>query len=96
MTDDWNDYADGWDDNSDVRRYANRAFASLDDHLNLRGKDWRSKRVLDFGCGFGFDADHFGLAEVKKRILEHLAVRQATGNQRGAILCMVCFQALRK
>lgn len=53
MTDDWNDYADGWDENSDVRRYARRAFASLDDHLSLRGKDWRSKRVLDFGCGTG-------------------------------------------
>ncbi|SMO83003.1 MULTISPECIES: class I SAM-dependent DNA methyltransferase [Ruegeria] len=57
MTDDWNDYADGWDDNSDVRRYANHAFASLDDHLNLRGKDWRSKRVLDFGCGTGLLAE---------------------------------------
>ncbi|NOD78832.1 class I SAM-dependent methyltransferase [Ruegeria sp. HKCCD4332] len=53
MTDDWNDYADGWDDNSDVRRYARRAFASLDDHLSLRGKDWQSNRVLDFGCGTG-------------------------------------------
>ncbi len=26
----------------------------LDDHRLLRG------RVLDYGCGFGFDADHFG------------------------------------
>ncbi|WP_170574789.1 class I SAM-dependent DNA methyltransferase [Ruegeria atlantica] len=57
MTDDWNDYADGWDDNSDVRYYASRAFASLDEHLNLCGKNWRSKRVLDFGCGTGLLAE---------------------------------------
>ena len=34
------------------------------------------------------DGDHYGLDEVKKRILEHLAVRKVTGGQRGAILCM--------
>ncbi|WP_428262043.1 endopeptidase La [Haliangium sp.] len=35
------------------------------------------------------DADHYGLEDVKKRILEHLAVRKVTGGQRGAILCLV-------
>ncbi|MFT6396112.1 MAG: ATP-dependent Lon protease [Bradymonadia bacterium] len=35
------------------------------------------------------DADHHGLDEVKERILEHLAVASATGNHRGAILCLV-------
>ena len=34
-------------------------------------------------------ADHEGLEEVKKRILEHLAVRKMTGHNRGAILCLV-------
>jgi ATP-dependent Lon protease len=34
------------------------------------------------------DADHYGLEDVKKRILEHLAVRKVTGGQRGAILCL--------
>ncbi|MBO9433710.1 methyltransferase domain-containing protein [Ruegeria sp. R13_0] len=57
MTDDWNDYADGWDDNSDVRRYASCAFTTLDEHLDIRGKNWRSKRVLDFGCGTGLLAE---------------------------------------
>ncbi len=57
MTDDWNDYADGWDDNDDVRRYASRAFTTLDEHLDIRGKYWRSKRVLDFGCGTGLLAE---------------------------------------
>jgi ATP-dependent Lon protease len=35
------------------------------------------------------DSDHYGLEDVKKRILEHLAVRKVTGGQRGAILCLV-------
>ena len=34
------------------------------------------------------DADHYGLEDVKKRILEHLAERKVTGGQRGAILCL--------
>jgi len=35
------------------------------------------------------DRDHSGLVDVKKRILEHMAVRKLTGNERGAILCLV-------
>ena len=35
------------------------------------------------------NADHHGLDDVKERILEHLAVASATGNHRGAILCLV-------
>ncbi|MCF6430494.1 class I SAM-dependent methyltransferase [Leisingera sp. MMG026] len=53
MTDDWNDYADGWDGNSDVRLFAARAFSALDSHAGIRGEAWQSKRVLDFGCGTG-------------------------------------------
>ncbi len=34
------------------------------------------------------DADHFGLEEVKKRILEHMAVLKLSGQQRGTILCL--------
>ncbi len=33
------------------------------------------------------EADHKGLDEVKKRILEHMAVRKLTGNAKGTILC---------
>lgn len=33
--------------------------------------------------------DHFGLEEVKERILEHLAVRQLNPNQKGSIICLV-------
>jgi ATP-dependent Lon protease len=35
------------------------------------------------------DLDHFGLDDVKKRILEHMAVLKLTGQARGSILCLV-------
>ncbi len=35
------------------------------------------------------DEDHFGLEKIKERILEHLAVRQLTQEQKGPILCFV-------
>src|SRR4030095_17269599 len=35
------------------------------------------------------DADHSGLEDVKKRILEHMAVHKLSGNTRGTILCLV-------
>ena len=34
------------------------------------------------------DADHHGLDEVKKRILEHMAVLKVSGNNRATILCL--------
>lgn len=34
------------------------------------------------------NADHFGLEDVKERILEHMAVLQLSGNPRGTILCL--------
>jgi ATP-dependent Lon protease len=35
------------------------------------------------------DEDHWGLEDVKKRILEHMAVHKLSGNPRGTILCLV-------
>jgi ATP-dependent Lon protease len=35
------------------------------------------------------EEDHFGLDDVKKRILEHMAVLKLTGQARGSILCLV-------
>ncbi len=35
------------------------------------------------------DEDHYGLAKVKERILEYLAVQALVGRQRGPILCLV-------
>lgn len=35
------------------------------------------------------DRDHYGLAKVKERILEYLAVRSLTGHNSGSIICLV-------
>ena len=35
------------------------------------------------------DGDHYGLADIKKRILEHVAVLKLSGNTRGTLLCFV-------
>ncbi|MEO9574237.1 MAG: class I SAM-dependent methyltransferase [Roseobacter sp.] len=53
MTDTWNEYAKGRDENPTVRLYADHAFASLVSTTDIRSSDWTSKRVLDFGCGTG-------------------------------------------
>jgi ATP-dependent Lon protease len=41
------------------------------------------------GVARKLDADHHGLEDVKKRILEHMAVLKLTGRSRGTILCLV-------
>lgn len=48
MSENWNDFADGWDSNPDVISYAEQAFASLCEVVDVAGL-----RVLDFGCGTG-------------------------------------------
>lgn len=35
------------------------------------------------------ERDHYGLAQVKDRIIEYLAVQKLTGGQKGSILCLV-------
>lgn len=52
---------------------------------NVKTKDKkdlkRAEKILD--------EDHYGLKEVKERILEYLAIRQLVKNPKGAILCFV-------
>jgi predicted TPR repeat methyltransferase len=48
MSNSWDDYAEGWDSNQDVRIYAQRAFDALTMEVDIQGL-----RVLDFGCGTG-------------------------------------------
>ncbi|WP_237057557.1 class I SAM-dependent DNA methyltransferase [Microbulbifer sediminum] len=44
----WDDYAEGWDSNSDVVTYAERALQALNEAI-----DCTDARILDFGCGTG-------------------------------------------
>ena len=48
MSDSWDDYAQGWDDNPDVIYYSQLAFNSLCQRYDVAGL-----KVLDFGCGTG-------------------------------------------
>ncbi len=52
--------------------------------------DERTEDQLDLGAALEIlNEDHYGLDEVKERILEFLAVRKLTGQGRGPILCLV-------
>ncbi|KGJ93789.1 class I SAM-dependent DNA methyltransferase [Colwellia psychrerythraea] len=44
----WDEYAEDWDSNSDVQSYADKAYAQLLKHCDIDGKT-----ILDFGCGTG-------------------------------------------
>lgn len=48
MSKEWDEYADGWDSNSEVISYSGKAFDSLSKVVDITGL-----RVLDFGCGTG-------------------------------------------
>lgn len=48
MSDDWDDYADDWDENEGVIIYACHTFETLTAKIDLAGLD-----ILDFGCGTG-------------------------------------------
>ena len=53
MSETWDEEAKTWDQKETARVYADQAFASLIKHVDVRDGPWRSKRVLDFGCGTG-------------------------------------------
>ena len=53
MHDEWQGHAEIWDADADSRLFADDAFASLLDVVDLRHSVWRERRVLDFGCGTG-------------------------------------------
>lgn len=48
MSDSWDDYADGWDENQDVVVYAEKAFSALTEQVDINNLS-----ILDFGCGTG-------------------------------------------
>jgi ATP-dependent Lon protease len=50
----------------------------------------RSEATIDLDkIAAKLDSDHFGLEDIKKRILEHVAVLKLSGNTRGTLLCFV-------
>jgi 2-polyprenyl-3-methyl-5-hydroxy-6-metoxy-1,4-benzoquinol methylase len=49
----WDDFASGWDSNDDVRIYAQRAFDSWTTRVAPLISNLPGSRVLDFGCGTG-------------------------------------------
>ncbi|WP_088329416.1 class I SAM-dependent methyltransferase [Lacimicrobium sp. SS2-24] len=48
MSNNWNEYAAGWDSNASVIAYADNAYIALKNTVALEGR-----RILDFGCGTG-------------------------------------------
>ncbi len=52
MSESWDQFADDWDTNADVIHYADKAFDTLCEIVNLEGLT-----VLDFGCGTGLLAE---------------------------------------
>ena len=48
MSNDWDEYAEGWDVDASVQEYANKAFEELSNIINTDGLS-----VFDFGCGTG-------------------------------------------
>lgn len=48
MSNEWDEYAEGWDVDTSVQEYANKAFEELSGVIELDGLS-----VFDFGCGTG-------------------------------------------
>jgi 2-polyprenyl-3-methyl-5-hydroxy-6-metoxy-1,4-benzoquinol methylase len=57
MSEDWDELAKNWDRGEGVQLFARQAFAALISYVNVYAKEWKSKRVLDFGCGTGLLAE---------------------------------------
>ncbi|WP_339933811.1 class I SAM-dependent methyltransferase [uncultured Brevundimonas sp.] len=53
MPENWDQHAEGWDQDAQVRSYSDKALSSLFNHVDVRKDIWRTRRVLDFGCGTG-------------------------------------------
>ncbi len=64
----WDDYAEGWDDDVAVQAYAEAAFGMLLNVLARHGISLQGAEVLDFGCGTG---------TLTERVAAHGAVVQA-------------------
>ena len=75
------------DDVADVRRSDRRAQLHRLDASALPWGEYTEDRNDIKLAEEVLDEDHYGLEEVKERILEYLAVRVLTENSKGQILC---------
>lgn len=57
--DEWGEYSGDWDQNVDVRAYAQQAFDSWQTLVAPTIPEVATLRVLDFGCGTGLIAERF-------------------------------------
>lgn len=58
----------------------------------ILGLPWQQRSDLKLDIDYAkkvLDEDHYGLDEIKERILEYLAVQQRTPKMKGAIMCLV-------
>ncbi len=58
----------------------------------ILGLPWEQRSELKLDLDYAkkiLDEDHYGLEEIKERILEYLAVQQRTPHNKGAIMCLV-------
>ncbi len=81
----WDDFADGWDQQPGVHEYAAAAFASLRHTATSREFRLNGARACDFGCGTGLLTEHLvGLCrtidavDVSPRMLEVLDRKRTT------------------
>ena len=58
MENEWDQYAQGWDDDPATRAYAAAAFGSLTELLQASSRSLQGASVLDFGCGTGLLTEH--------------------------------------
>ncbi|MEM8922674.1 MAG: class I SAM-dependent methyltransferase [Actinomycetota bacterium] len=79
MDNEWDAYADGWDDDPAARAYAAAAFDSLRRLIEASDTALTRASVLDFGCGTGL---------LTERLVEHGAVVVAVDTS-GAMLDVV-------
>src|SRR3989454_2575799 len=83
---------------AELKRLENMPPMSAESTVSRNYLDWllavpwkkKSKEIRDLKFAEGvLESDHYGLEEIKERILEFLAVRRLVKNPKGSILCFV-------
>ena len=78
----WDSYADDWDDDPYARAYATAALGSLRRVLERCGRTLADMRVVDFGCGTGLltellveEAEHIHAVDSSEAMLAQLTTK---------------------